>query len=119
MSETIRVFWPPISGVASCDLNWPPINADSAVLVKASEYDPAAPPDADGSARRFIGAASVRVNKVAPHGPPADGNHGVTFMLEVDWSSPLNVCTEITVLDAAEPAPAQVFYTDGALAPAH
>ena len=70
MSQGIRVFWPPRNGTASVNFNWPPINANSVVLVTASEYDPAAAPDTDGSARRFVGAANIRVNNIAPHGPP-------------------------------------------------
>jgi hypothetical protein len=115
MSQSIRVFWAPRHGTNQMNFNWPPINADSVVLVTASEYDPAAPEDADGSAKRFVGAANVRVNNIAPHGPPSDPNHGVTFNLEVDFNSNLNVCTDITVLDNAP----QVFYVEGAISPSH
>ena len=115
MSQSIRVFWSPRNGSESMNFDWPPIDANSVVLVTASEYDPAAQPETDGSARRFIGAANIRVDNIAPHGPPSDPNHGVTFDLEVDWGSPLNVCTDITVLDDAP----QAFYTEGANAPAH
>jgi len=115
MSQSIRVFWPPMHGTSPMNFNWPPINANSVVLVTASEYDPAAPPDSDGSARRFVGAANIRVNNISPHGSPSDPNNGVTFDLEVDWATPLNVCTDITVLDNAP----QVFYVEGANSPAH
>ena len=115
MSQSIRVFWPPTNGTNQFNFNWPPINANSVVLVTASEYDPAAVPDADGSARRFVGAANIRVNNIAPHGPPSDPNQGVTFMLEVDFNRALNVCTDITVLDNAP----QVFYDEGAVSPSH
>jgi hypothetical protein len=117
MSESIRVFWAPRNGTAVMNFNWPPINADSVVLVTASEYDTAPEGDADGSAKRFVGDATIRVNNIAPHGPPSDPNHGVTFQLEVDWGSPINVCTDITVLDTATSTPTQVFYTDGAIRP--
>jgi hypothetical protein len=119
MSESIRVFWSPRNGTLAMNFNWPPINADSVVLVTASEYDPSAPADADGSAKRFVGGAGIRVNNVAPHGPPSDGNHGVTFQLEVDWGSPLNVCTDITVLDTASSTTTQVTYLEGAASPQH
>lgn len=117
MTQSIRVFWPPRNGRASVNFDWPgsPLQANSVVLVTASEYDPSALPDADGSAKRFVGAANIRVNNIAPHGPPSDPNPGVTFMLEVDWGSPLNVCTDIIVLDDAP----QVFYVEGADSPAH
>ncbi len=87
MSKSIRVFWQPTNGTRPFNFNWPAINADSVVLVTASEYDPSARPDADGSARRLLGAANIRVNNIAPHGPPSDPNHGVTFELEVDWAA--------------------------------
>ena len=45
-------------------------------------------------------AANVTVANVAPHGPPFDPNHGVTFIVNVDWGSPLHIVTDITVLDA-------------------
>jgi hypothetical protein len=112
---SIRVFWPPRNGTSAMNFNWPPINANSVVLVTASEYDPAAPPDADGSAKRFVGAANIRVNNIAPHGPPSDPNHGVTFTLEVDFDRALNICTDISVLDESP----QVIYVEGANSPAH
>ena len=49
---------------------------------------------------RFIGAASIAVENVAPHGPPFDPNHGVTFVVNIDWPSPLTIVTDITVLDS-------------------
>ena len=119
MSESIRVFWPPTNGTGQFNFNWPPINANSVVLVTASEYNPSGPQDADGSAQRFLGAATIRVNNIVPHGPPSDPNHGVTFQLEVDFGSPLNVCTDITVLDTANSSTTQVFYVEGAVSPAH
>ncbi len=115
MSQSIRVFWQATNANKAYNFNWPPINANSVVLVTASEYDPAAPADLDGSAKRFIGAAPIRVNNIAPHGPPSDPNHGVTFWLEVDFNRTLNVCTDITVLDDAP----QVAYMEGAASPQH
>jgi len=50
---------------------------------------------------RFVGNANVTVNNISPHGPPDDPNHGVTFVVTVDWRSPLNIVTDITVLDQA------------------
>jgi hypothetical protein len=110
MSQSIRVFWSPRNGVQAMNFNWPPINANSVVLVTASEYDPNAQASEDGSDKRFVGDANIRVNNISPHGPPSDPNHGVGFRLEVDFDRPLNVCTDITVLDDAP----QIFFTDGA-----
>jgi hypothetical protein len=39
------------------------------------------------------------VENISPHSPPFDPNHGVTFVVDVDWGSPLHVVTDITVLD--------------------
>lgn len=66
-------------------------------------------PDALSELPTFASTTSRRT------GHPSDPNHGVTFTLEVDWGSPLNVCTDIEVLDDAP----QVFYVEGANSPAH
>jgi hypothetical protein len=39
------------------------------------------------------------VQNIAPHGPPFDPNHGVTFVVNVDWPNPLTIVTDITLLD--------------------
>lgn len=70
---------------------------DSVVLITASEYRPN-PPDPAHSPR-FVGAANIGVENISPHSPPFDPNHGVTFVVDVDWGSPLHVVTDITVLD--------------------
>jgi hypothetical protein len=96
MPQTIRKFWGPLQGRATINFNWPVINHDSVVLVTAAEYAVSAPPSDD---HRFIGAASITVENIAPHGPPFDPNHGVTFVVNIDWGSPLTIVTDITVLD--------------------
>ncbi len=93
MPETIRKFWGPSSGRATFNYNWPIIDQDSTVIVTASEYN--------AERVRFLGSASVTVSNIAPHGPPYDPNHGVTFVVDVDWGSPINLVTDITVLDGA------------------
>jgi hypothetical protein len=79
------------------NFNWAAINHDSVVLISASEYTP------DGAdpihSPRFVGAANITVDNISPHSPPYDPNHGVTFVVTVDWGSPLHVVTDITVLD--------------------
>jgi hypothetical protein len=80
------------------NLNWGAINADSVVLVSASEYNSNSQMLADGSDQRFIGAADVTVANVTPHGPPFDPNNGVTFVVEVGWGAPLTICTDIAVI---------------------
>jgi len=91
MPKTIRKYWGAHKGRVALNYNWPAIDHDSVVLITASEYA--------GNFVRFIGAASITVANIAPHGPPYDSNHGVTFVVNVDWGSPINVVTDITVLD--------------------
>jgi len=91
MPQTIRKCWGPLKGRASLNYNWPAIDQDSVVVITASEYN--------NQHVRFIGAAPITVANIAPHGPPYDPNHGVTFVVNIDWASPLNVVTDITLLD--------------------
>lgn len=98
MPQTVRQYWRNLQGRVPLNLNWGAINHDSVVLIAASEYhlDVANP----NSSPRFVGAASITVSNISPHSPPYDPNHGVTFVVTVDWPQPLNVVTDITVLDA-------------------
>lgn len=91
MARTIRKYWGAFTGRVTLNYNWPVIDRDSVVLVTVSEYN--------SNHVRFIGSATIGVSNVAPHGPPFDPNHGVTFVVHVDWGSPLNIVTDITVLD--------------------
>ena len=91
MPKTIRKYWGQHHGRVALNYNWPAIDQDSVVLVTASEYN--------NQRVRFIGAAPITVSNIAPHGPPYDPNHGVTFVVNVDWASPLNLVTDITLLD--------------------
>jgi hypothetical protein len=99
MAKTVRQYWGAYRGRCTFNYNWDAINRDSVVLIAASEYlitgeDPTQFP-------RFVGDATITVDNISPHGPPDDPNHGVTFVVTVDWSSPLNIVTDITVLDQA------------------
>ncbi len=102
-----RVFWQMNPGRNVVNLNWDAISADSAVMVSASEYNSNSQQLPDGSDQRFVGAADVTVANVTPHGPPFDPNHGVTFVVEVGWSSPLTICTDVAVI---ADAPVAVVY---------
>ncbi|MEA2932007.1 MAG: hypothetical protein QOI56_792 [Actinomycetota bacterium] len=97
MPQTVRQYWWNLRGQSRLNFNWNAINHDSVVLITASEYlvhgpDPRHSP-------RFVGSANITVENVSPHGPPFDPNHGVTFLVNVEWGSPLHVVTDITVLD--------------------
>ena len=48
---------------------------------------------------RYVGDANITVCNIAPHSPPFDPNHGVTFVVQIDWETPLNIVADITVLD--------------------
>jgi hypothetical protein len=91
MVQTIRKYWGPLHGRATLNYNWAAIDQDSVVAITASEYN--------NQHVRFIGAASLTVAEIVPHGPPFDSNHGVTFVVNVNWGSPINVVTDITVFD--------------------
>jgi hypothetical protein len=106
--QSVRVFWRMNPGRNVVNLNWGALSADSVVMVSASEYNAGSPKLADGSDQRFVGAADVKVANVTPHGPPFDPNRGVTFVVEVGWGSPLNICTDIGLVGNA---PDAVVYT--------
>lgn len=99
-----RVFWQMNPGRNVVNLNWDAISADSVVMVSASEYTANSQQLPDGSDQRFVGSADVTVSNVTPHGPPFDPNHGVTFVVEVGWGSPLTICTDIAVIQNAPDA---------------
>ncbi|MFJ1764761.1 hypothetical protein ACIOD2_30860 [Amycolatopsis sp. NPDC088138] len=104
MPQTVRKYWGLQGNRVALNMNWGAIDASSTVIVSASEYIPETDPDAHGGFtnadhQRFIGAANITVSEIAPHGPPWDGNKGVTFVIQHDWGSPINIVTDITVLD--------------------
>ncbi|MGW1008404.1 hypothetical protein [Streptomyces sp. NPDC002520] len=91
MPKTYRFYYGPHKGRLAYNYNSWDIDHDSVVLVTASECT------ADGV--RFVGAADISVENISPHGPPFDSNHGVTFMINVDWRDPLPVVADITIFD--------------------
>ena len=91
MPQTVRQYWRGLQGRSRLTVDWDAISADSVVFVTASEYashweDPGP---------RFVGDATIVVDNISPYG----GGGGVTFVVTVDWPSPLHVVTDITVLD--------------------
>ena len=97
MPQTCRQYWWNLQGRSRLNFNWNIINHDSVVFISASEYS--ANPTDPRHSPRFVGAANISVENISPHGPPFDTNHGVTFVVNVDYGSPLHVVTDITVLD--------------------
>jgi hypothetical protein len=111
--DTLRVHWTGLaSGVPSSGLDgttyaadqvlvvyWPLITRSSIVLVSACEcrpYDYSVPSFTSRIPDRFIGAAPVVVKNVAPE------NGRVEIVIEVRSNDPLNVITDIVVLDKPE-----------------
>lgn len=101
MAQSIRVLYRGQQGTSRKNFNWPPIRLDSAVVVTAAEFMPQFGGFGGGPktlGRPLLGAATVDVTNVGPHGPePRVG--GVEFLLHVNWGSPLDVIVTITVLD--------------------
>jgi len=95
----VRIFWRMNPGRNVVNLNWNALSADSVVAVSASEYVTGGQKLADNSAQRFVGSASITVDNITPHGPPFDPNHGVTFVVTVGWSSALNICTDVVLIE--------------------
>jgi hypothetical protein len=102
MSRTIRVFWrQQTSGWKN--FNWGGvIDQNSVVHIAASEGTVHeglfGPLDAISRTR---GDAAIFVKNIRPHADQGGGG-GVEFFLQVEWPDPLNVVTDISVLDPAE-----------------
>ena len=102
--RTITVYWRNARS-GWFNYNWNgPINADSIVHISACEWvgEPGfvgLPPGV-----KYQGDATITVKNVRPHGPnPGDSiSGGVSCYLQIDWGSPLNVVTDITVFEPAE-----------------
>jgi len=90
MAQVFRVYWGQHNGPLNATLNFDGINDQSVVLASVSEGDSG---NSTASPARFIGAANMHVDNIAPF----DG--GVTMRINIDWDSPLNVWTDIAILD--------------------
>ncbi len=112
MAQSVRSFWFGLQGRNALNFNWDAIDHDSVVLISVSEFHVYANNE---DHHRFVGAASMSVQNISPHGPPFDANRGVSFVIQIDWESPLNVVTDITVLDKpVDVQPPQFGYGAGA-----
>lgn len=111
--QTFRVFWHAHKGRQLVNFNAQGITRHSVVMVSACEFNPLLPldtgsgnpPPHDPERLRFIGDANIWVSNIMPHGP--DDEHGdpgrVSFIINIDWDSPLNVATDIIVFDPPPP----------------
>ncbi|MFJ2110967.1 MULTISPECIES: hypothetical protein [unclassified Streptomyces] len=79
------VNWGPYNNWVNYPITWNVINANSTVLVAASEID--------GNNVRFMGAAPITVANIVP----AAGL--VTVKINVAWGSGLRIRTDIVVLN--------------------
>ncbi|MFD5556098.1 hypothetical protein ACFV0R_08955 [Streptomyces sp. NPDC059578] len=79
------VNWGPYNNWVNYPITWNVINANSTVLVAASEID--------GNNVRFLGAAPITVANIVP----AAGL--VTVKINVAWGSGLRIRTDIVVLN--------------------
>lgn len=98
MSRTIRVFWQN-QATGWKNFNWGGvIDARSVIHIAASEGAASFGGFGDplNNISRTRGLAVIGVRNVTPH------EGGVEFFLEVGWETPLNVVTDISVLDPAE-----------------
>lgn len=106
MARTIRVWWPKQT-TGWVNFNWGGvIDGQSVVHVSACEATDVPgqtfgfPQEIAGNTR-MRGAAVIGVRNVRPHHDNGGGG-GVEFYLEINWDSPLNVVTDITVMDPPE-----------------
>ncbi len=100
MARSNRYLYRGVQGRVRENVNWSPINKNSAVVITAAEY--ALDGGIAGTAGRpRLGEANVYVTNIGPHNPEG-GDGGVEFHLHVDWSSPLDVIVTITVLEDIE-----------------
>ena len=104
-ARTIRVFWRNVSS-GWFNFNWNGvITPNSVVHVSACEcFFPEGNIFGTEGVIRGRGDAPIWVKNVRPHGPnPGDTiTGGVEFFLQIDWGTPLNVSTDITVVGDPE-----------------
>jgi hypothetical protein len=95
MARTIRVYWPNArSGWRN--FNWQGvIHRNSVVHISVCEGTLAKVLGTElDHIDRFRGEATMFAKNAHPHD---EGGGGVEFYLQIDWGSPLNVVTDITV----------------------
>lgn len=106
MARSIRVLYRAQEGhKIRKNINWSPINLDSAVIITAAEFKPNFGGFGGGLktlGRPHLGAAKVAVDNVGPHGRAGGEAGGVEFFLGVYESDPVDVIVTITVLEDIE-----------------
>ncbi len=96
--HSVRVLWQQVSGRTTLDYAWPGvIKGISVVHISASEATNWQPqPNGSVQVNRFVGSAPIIVESVSPK-----PDH-VQFVVKVDWKTPVDIVTDITVLDPPE-----------------
>lgn len=95
MAQTIRVYWSQLKGRVPLSFSLPGvIQTNSVIHIAASEAGSwNQKPDGTATVQRLAGAADVTVRAIAPKPDRVD------FIIEVDWKSPLDIVTDITVME--------------------
>jgi hypothetical protein len=101
-AQTIRVFWRSVR-TGWFNFNWDGvITVQSVVHISACEaFFPEGSISGAEGVQRQRGDAGIWVKNVRPHGPnPGDNiTGGVEFFVQIDWDTPLDIATDISVLD--------------------
>jgi hypothetical protein len=104
-ARTIRVFWQNVK-TGWFNYNWNGVITDQSVVhISTCECNfPAGNLFGAEGVLRTRGDAPIWVKNVRPHGPNPGVNitGGVEFYVQIDWGTPLNVATDITVVDVPE-----------------
>ena len=93
---TFRMWVPSRKGRADLHFSSPTIKASSVVHISVSEATPLAPGVLGGFGQNFssnFGLASITLQNVSVR------EGAVDFYVFVDWRDPINLVTDITVLD--------------------
>jgi hypothetical protein len=92
MSETVRILWSGLKGEVVRKVKWPSIKHSSVIHISACE---AGGGHTFGPRDRFIGDARISIHNIAP-----EDDNTVAFWISVDWGDPLDVFTDITILES-------------------
>jgi|KBSMisStaDraftv2_1062788.scaffolds.fasta_scaffold347529_2 hypothetical protein len=95
MPKLVRIYWGQFNGVVDCTLYDNDIIGSSVVLASVCEGDDGK--NSESERRRFLGDAKMQVDNIAPF----DG--GVKIRLTIDWDDPLNIWTDVVIMDGFPP----------------
>lgn len=93
MATTFRMYLRGRRGRCVENFRAPQITSQSVVHISVSEATELTPEVFTPIFGRFVGAANISVHNISP----SDGR--VDFVVMVDWGEPLNIVTDITIMD--------------------